>query len=154
MLDNFIVNIRTILPIANANNKQDDKFSRSYANESAIAFLEQSSNRNYSNYSSGNNRTERTMLNAVRSYFSNLYRKESASNHDNDIMLPRSYKNNNTDLQIDWDPVGLKVREEFIEDIDNVVDKFVRVISFNDTYSHRRTELFYVIYMKILCFIH
>lgn len=142
MLDNFIVNIRTILPITRANNNQDDKFSGNYANDSAIAFLEQSSNRN----SSENNiTTNRTMLNVVSSYFRQLYQKKTASNIDNDIMLPMVY--DYTDLPVDWDPVELKSKEKFIEDIDNVIDKFVRVISVNDTNSPSRTELFYVYFI-------
>lgn len=133
MLDNFIVNIRTILPISKSRN---DKFSGDYTNESAIAFLEQSSNRDVHE-----NNTNRTMLNVVRSYFSQLYQKKPASNVDNDIMLPRV---NFNELQVDWDPVDLKAREKFIEDIDNVVDKFVRVVTVNETNSPRRTALFYV----------
>lgn len=141
MLDNFIVNIRTILPISKANNSRDDKLSGNYANDSAIAFLEHSSNRN-SHFINDTN-TNRTMLNVVRSYFSQLYsQKKPASDVDNDIMLPRVY--DYTDLHVDWDPVDLKAKEKFIDDIDNVIDKFVRVISVNDTNSPRRTELFYV----------
>lgn len=142
MLDNFIVNIRTILPITRANNNQDDKFSGNYANDSAIAFLEQSSNRNSSE---NNTTTNRTMLNVVSSYFRQLYQKKTASNIDSDTMLPRVY--DYTDLPVDWDPVELKSKEKFIEDIDNVIDKFVRVISVNDTNSPRRTELFYVYFI-------
>ena len=82
------------------------------------------------------------MLNVVRSYFSQLYQKKPASNRDNDIMLPRVF--DYADLQVDWDPVELRAREKFVEDIDNVIDKFVRVISVNDSNSPRRTELFYV----------
>lgn len=147
MLDNLIVNIRTILPISKANNsRDDDKFNGNYANESAIAFLEHSSNRD-SHFTNGNdqdhnNSTNRTMLNVVRSYFSQLYQKKPASNRDNDIMLPRAF--DYADLQVDWDPVELKAREKFIEDIDNVIDKFVRVTSVNDSNSPKRTELFYV----------
>lgn len=147
MLDNFIVNIRTILPISKANNSpDDDKFNGNYANESAIAFLEHSSNRD-SHFTNGNaadhdNNANRTMLNVVRSYFSQLYQKKLASNRDNDIMLPRVF--DYADLQADWDPVELRAREKLIEDIDNVIDKFVRVISVNDSNSPRRTELFYV----------
>lgn len=150
MLDNFIVNIRTILPISKANNSQDDKFNGNYANESAIAFLERSSNRN-AHFSNDNN-SNRTMLNVVRSYFSQLYQKKPACELDRDIMLPRVY--DYPDLQVDWDPVELRAKEKFIEDIDNVIDKFVRVISVNETNSPRRTELFYVYILTIHCFIH
>lgn len=151
MLDNFIVNIRTILPISKANNSQDDKFNGNYANESAIAFLEHSSKRD-SHFTNDNDNanTNRTMLNVVRSYFSQLYQKKPASDLDNDIMLPRVF--DYTDLQFDWDPVELRAKEKFIEDIDNVIDKFVRVISVNDTNSPRRTELFYVKYEILLLF--
>lgn len=134
MLDNFIVNIRTVLPKATPNEIQNDKIS-DYANESAMAFLEQSSDRSSAIY---NKTSNRTMLNVVRSYFSQLSRKKPACDVDNDIMLPRVYEYS------DWDPVELKVNEKFIEDIDNVIDKFVRVISVNETSSPRRAELFYV----------
>lgn len=143
MLDNFIVNIRTILPRAktkaSVNDNRDDKFSENYTRESAIAFLEHSSKRDEAIF---NENTNRTMLNAVRSYFTSLYQKNRASNVGDDIMLPRVY--NHTDLHDDWDPVELKAKEKFIEDIDNVIDKFVRVISVNETNSPRRTKLFYV----------
>lgn len=150
MLDNFIVNIRTILPISKANNSRDDKHNGNYANDSAIAFLEHSSNRN-SQFTNDTN-TNRTMLNVIRSYFSQLYsQKKPASDVDNDIMLPRVY--DYTDLHVDWDPVDLNAKEKFIDDIDNVIDKFVRVISVNETNSPRRTELFYV-YIEFICLIH
>lgn len=135
MLDNFIVNIRTVLPKAKTNEIQNDKIS-DYTNESAMAFLEKSSDRNTAIYNQTT--TSRTMLNVVRSYFSQLSGKKPASNVDNDIMLPRVYDYS------DWDPIELKVKEKFIEDIDNVIDKFTRVISVNDTNSPRRNELFYV----------
>lgn len=92
------------------------------------------------------------MLNVIRSYFSQLYsQKKPASDVDNDIMLPRVY--DYTDLHVDWDPVDLNAKEKFIDDIDNVIDKFVRVISVNETNSPRRTELFYV-YIEFICLIH
>lgn len=140
MLDNFIVNIRTILPRAKteANKSRDDnKLNGNSPNESAIAFLEQSSNRAILQEN-----TNRTMLNVVRSYFNQFYHKKPASDVDSDIMLPRVY--HYSDLHTDWDPIELKVKEKYIEDIDNVTDKFVRVISVNETNSPRRTELFYV----------
>lgn len=137
MLDNLIVNIRTILPIAKSNDSRADRYSGSYANESAIAFLEQSSNRD-----AHASNTNRTMLNVVRSYFSQLYPKKSASDCDNDVMLPRVYDYG--DLKIDWDPVELRAKEKLIDDIDNVIDKFVRVITVNETESPRRDKMFYV----------
>lgn len=148
MFDNIIVNIRTILPIAKTNKRRDDTLSGNYANESAIAFLEQSSNRDYS---SDNTSDQRTMLNAVRSYFSQLYQKKSVSSHLDNEMLPRVY--NYTDLQVDWDPIELKTREKFIEDFDNVIEKFVRVISVNDNNLSQRTGLFYVYILLFYSFI-
>lgn len=136
MFDNFIVNIRTIFPKANDNR---DSLDSDYSNECAMAFLEQSANRTAS---IANENANRTMLNIVRSYFTQLYHKKAASDVDNDIMLPRAY--NYSDLHFDWDPVELKAKEKFIEDIDNVIDKFVRVITINDTNSPRRTDCFYV----------
>lgn len=136
MLDNFIVNIRTVLPKATTNAMQSDKIG-DYGNESAMAFLERSSNRNAAIYN--RTTTNRTMLNVVRSYFSQLLEKRSGSDVDDDIMLPRVY-----DYSSDCNSIELKVKEKFIEDIDNVIDKFVRVITVNETSSPRRAQLFYV----------
>lgn len=162
MLDNLIINIRTFLPsvktttattsatAAGSNRCQDDdKFNKNYSNESAIAFLNYRSNCvDDVNDAILNGTTNQTMLNVVRSYFSQFYhnhkrRPASDADSNNDaIMLPRVY--NYPNLNCDWDPVELKVKEKFIEDIDNVIDKFVRVISVNDTSSPTRPAPFYV----------
>lgn len=161
MLDNLIVNIKTILPsaskatasaapISHSNRCQhDDKFnSTASSNESAIAFLKYSSN--CDDDAILNERTNRTMLHVVRSYFSQFYhnnkQRRPASEHTSDcdaIMLPRVY--DCPDLQqFAWDPVEFKVKEKSIDDIDNVIDKFVRVIRVNDTNSPMRSAQFYV----------
>lgn len=146
MFDNFIVNIRTILPSAKStappNSYRDEKCWRSCANESAIAFLDHSSNRDDSNAAILHETTNPTMLNVIRSYFSQFYHKSPASDVDNAIMLPRVY--NQSKSFTDWDPVELKVKEKFLEDIDNVIDKFVRVISVTETNSPQQTQQFYV----------
>lgn len=139
MLDNFIVNIRTILPIAKANNANDRKLATDYEyDESTVAFIERSVAA-ASKFNS-NESTERSTMNAMRSYFNKLYRKKSPSDVDNNIMLPRVY-NHTTD----WESIELKATEKFIEDIDNVIDKFARVISVNETNSPRRNHHFYVL---------
>lgn len=158
MLDNLIINIRTILPSAKTTTavaaatashsnrcQDDDKFHKNYGNnESAIAFLKYSSNCN--DDAILNETTNRTMLHVVRSYFSHFYQKRrpaSDVDSNNDaIMLPRVY--NYPDLQCNWDPIELKVNEKCIEDIDNVIDKFVRVVRVNENNSPIRPAQFYV----------
>lgn len=172
MLDNLVINIRTILPSAKTtaateaseaetenstasrflNRCQDeDKFIKNYSNGSAIApFLKYSSNCDddaISNKTTAAN--NRTMLHMVRSYFSHFYqpkrRQPPASFDCNNeaIMLPRVY-NYPPDLHGNWDPIELKVKEKCIEDIDNVIDKFVRVIRVNENNSPIRPAQFYV----------
>lgn len=170
MLDNLIINIRTILPSAKPTTahtedaedstasccsnrcQDDDKFNRNYSNESAIApFLKYRSNCDDDAILNQTTANNRTMLHAVRSYFSHLYqskRRRPASSDivdsNNDaIMLPRVY-NYPPDLHGNWDPIELKVKEKCIEDIDNVIDKFVRVIRVNENSSPIRPAQFYV----------
>lgn len=142
MLDNFIVNIRTILPITKAKSSTDRKIRADYENdESMVAFIE----RSVTNKINSNEATENSTMNTMRSYLNKLYRSGStASDIDNDIMLPRVYNNNKSDAANDWESIELKAKEKLIEDIDNVVDKFARVISVNETNSPRRDERFYV----------
>lgn len=176
MLDNLIINIRTILPsakptattveaaaAASRSNRchNDDKFNKNHSNnESAIAFLKYRSN--CADDAILNETSNRTMLHVVRSYFSQLYEKRQrpasalssfdgdCSNHEAS-MLPRVY--NYPGLQCAWDPVELKVKEKYIEDIDNVIDKFVRVICVNENSSPIRPAQFYVkIEKKLLGF--
>lgn len=139
MLDNFIVNIKTILPIAKPNNDRRNEISDKLENdECAIAFIKQNTK------DSSDTKINRTTMNAVRSYFSRFYRKKSVTiDADNSFMLPRVFNQTN-DKYCEWDPVELKAKEKFIEDIDNVIDKFSRVISVNETHSPKRNEYFYV----------
>lgn len=169
MLDNLVINIRTILPSAKPTTEaaaiavdstlsrcsnrcqDDDKFNKNYNNESAIdPFLKYRSNCD-DNAILNKTTTNRTMLHVVRSYFSHLYqskRRRPASSDiidsNNDaIMLPRVY-NYPPDLHGIWDPIELKVKEKCLEDIDNVIDKFVRVIRVNENSSPIRPAQFYV----------
>lgn len=173
MLDNLIINIRTILPSAKqatvadaadstalrcSNRCQDeDKFNRNYSNESAIApFLKYRSNCDDDAILNQTTANNRTMLHVVRSYFSQLSqskRRRPASSdigvysHNDAIMLPRVY-NYPPDLHGNWDPIELKVKEKCVEDIDNVIDKFVRVIRVDENSSPIRPAQFYVHILK------
>lgn len=107
-------------------------------NESTVAFIERD-NCDF-NVSSRNN-----LLSVVRSYFNRFNRKNGSTNdaHVNS-MLPRVYGREDGHC-LNWDPIELKAKEKHIEDIDNVIDKFARVISVNETTSPRRNRLFNVI---------
>lgn len=145
MFDNLIVNIRTILPTAKKNVVDvETNFGDCKNGESAIAFIERNVSSNQYTIQANNN--QRTVLNVVRSYFGHLYGKKQTSDIDS-LMLPRVYNYE----AVDWDPIELKPKEKFIEDIDNVIDKFARVISVNETNSPRRTDLFYVQFFFV-CF--
>lgn len=169
MLDNLFINIGTILPSAKQTTvadaadstasycsnrcQDDDKFNRNYSNDSAITpFLKYRSNCDDDAILNQTTANNRTMLHVVRSYFSQLYqskRRRPASSdsnvdsHNDAIMLPRVY-NYPPDLLGNWDPIELKVKEKCIEDIDNVIDKFVRVIRVNENSSPIRPAQFYV----------
>ena len=86
------------------------------------------------------------MLHIVRSYFSQFYHKQRPASdvdiNNEAIMLPRVY--NYPNLQCNWDPIELKMREKCIEDIDNVIEKFVRVISVTEKNSTLRSTQYYV----------
>lgn len=140
MLDKLLVNIKTILPITNARNdhryKSDDQ---STNDESTIAFIERAT-------AQANDRSDQTTMNYLRSYISQFARRKlDTDSIDNTSMLPRV-----TGKVNDWDPVELKAKEKFIEDIDNVIDKFSRVISVNETQSPRRNTHFYVYNLSFL----
>lgn len=143
MLDNLIVNIKTVLPIAKANTSTDRNINMDYAyDESTVAFIE----RNITSKLNSNENSKRSTMDALRSYFTKFYRKPSIGTSvdlDNNRMLPRVYNHSN-ELLCDLEPIELKASEKFIEDIDNVIDKFARVISVSDTNSPRRNANFYV----------
>lgn len=138
MLDNLIVNIRSFMPTSKKN-VTEEKFSHDYnVDESTIAFIARNATNVHAQQSveTGN---QHNVLNVVRSYFNQLYGKQPASDADS-IMLPRVYNYQ----AVDCDPIDLKAKEKFVDDIDNVIDKFARVISVNETNSPRRSEFFYV----------
>lgn len=138
MLDKLLVNIKTILPITNANNDRRYKTRDQLANaESTLAFIERTT------ADVNGPRSDQTTMNYLRSYFSQFARRKSATDIDNTFMLPRVFDEVASQTS-DWDPVELKPKEKFIEDIDNVIDKFSRVISVNETQSPRRNKYFYV----------
>lgn len=139
MLDNLIVNIKTILPKAKTNNVGDTRIGPDYDykyDESTVAFIER-----HQIDSEANN--HRSTMNAMRSYFGKLYRRKPETEVDENIMLPRVFNHSNGPSN-NWESIELKVKEKYIEDIDNVLDKFARVISVNETQSPRRDQHFYV----------
>lgn len=145
MLDNIIVNIKTILPKAKTNNVSDTRIGPDYDykyDESTVAFIER-----HKTDSEANN--HHSTMNAMKSYFGKLYRRKPDTEVDENIMLPRVLNHLNDPLN-NWESIELKVKEKFIEDIDNVLDKFTRVISVNETQSPRRDQHSYV---HILTFI-
>lgn len=82
---------------------------------------------------------------AATEFLSNLltgrFRYASVNQHNNDdtgyrnnnrtCMLPRVYAQESRDYDT-WGPVDLAPNEQFVEDLDNVIDKFIRVISVDD----------------------
>lgn len=140
MLDKLFVNIKTILPITNAHNDHQHGYKSSDQmgnDESTIAFIERAA-------ANTNSPSDQGAMNYLRSYFSKFARRKStATDLDNTFMLPRVY-DQTTAKKLDWDPVELKATEKFIEDIDNVIDKFSRVVSVTETQSPRRSKYFYV----------
>lgn len=91
------------------------------------------------------NRTN--LIGIFRSYF-NRFNQKNVTDGNTNCMLPRVYAPDDVH-HFDWDPIELKAKEKYIEDIDNVVDKFARVISVNETASPRRNRFFYV-YKNVL----
>lgn len=139
MLDNLIVNIKTILPKAKANNVVDTRIGPDSVykyDESTVAFIER-----HKIDSEANN--YRSTMNAMRSYLGKLYRRKPETEVDENIMLPRVFNHSNGPSN-DWETIELKVKEKYIDDIDNVLDKFARVINVNETQSPRRNQHFYV----------
>lgn len=108
---------------------------RDESDGSTVAFIER---RDF--HSDAPNRTN--LIGIFRSYF-NKFNQKNVTDGNTNCMLPRVYAPD--DLHhFDWDPIELKAKEKYIEDIDNVVDKFARVISVNETTSPRRNRFFYV----------
>lgn len=139
MLDNLIVNIKTILPKAKTSNVNKTRIGSDYDykyDESTVAFIER-----HKIDSEANNHL--STMNAMRSYFGKLYRRKPETEVDENIMLPRVFNHSNSPSN-NWESIELKVKEKYIDDIDNVLDKFARVISVNETQSPRRDQHFYV----------
>lgn len=72
----------------------------------------------------------RNLLNNVRTYFNGRYTavNKNDDDDDDDLMFPRVYSQD-TDYGRVWDPVELKAKDKVVEELDNVVDKFLRVIN-------------------------
>lgn len=133
MLDDFIVNLKKSLQSSSRNESSND---RDHADGSTTAFIERRQfDRNPSN------RTN--FISIFQSYFNKFNQKSDVTDGNTNLMLPRVYAPDDAHC-FDWDPIELKAKEKYIEDIDNVVDKFARVISVNETTSPRRNRFFYV----------
>lgn len=109
--------------------------------ESTITFIER--NDFNANVSSRTN-----LLGIFRSYFNRINQK-SMSDGNTNLMLPRVYAPDDAHC-FNWDPIELKAKEKYIEDIDNVIEKFARVISVNETTSPRRNRFFYVYILSVV----
>lgn len=63
----------------------------------------------------------------VRTLFNGRYAAVN-KNCDDDLMFPRVYSEAG-DYGNAWDPIDFKTKEKVVEELDNVIDKFIRVIS-------------------------
>lgn len=63
----------------------------------------------------------------VRTLFNGRYAAVNKS-CDDDLMFPRVYSEAG-DYGSAWDPIDFKAKEKVVEELDNVIDKFIRVIS-------------------------
>lgn len=132
MFDDFVFNLKKSFRSSSVNESKSD---RDDTDGSTIAFLQRSEfDLNTSNRSN--------LIGIFQSYF-NRFNQKNVTDGNTNLMLPRVYAPNDGHC-FDWDPIELKAKEKYIEDIDNVVDKFARVISVNETTSPRRNRFFYV----------
>lgn len=70
------------------------------------------------------------LLTNVRAYFNGRYSAVNKSdNNDDDLMFPRVYSCESCEYGNEWDPVVLKASEKVVDELDNVVEKFMRVIN-------------------------
>lgn len=108
MFDNFLLNMKSFLPANRSVRRQSVRDENTPDDECAVMFIE------------GSPSVQR--LGFIRSYFNRLTLNGNACELDS-FMLPRVYGAN------DWDAIELKPQERYIDDLDNVVDKFIRVTS-------------------------
>lgn len=135
MFDDLVFNVKKSFRSFSVNELKSD---RDETDGSTIAFLQRSDfDLNTSNRSN--------LIGIVRSYF-NRFNQKNVTDANTNMMLPRVYAPSDAHC-FDWDPIELKAKEKYIEDIDNVIDKFARVISVNETTSPRRNRFFYVFFI-------
>lgn len=128
MFDDLFVNLRKTFQ--STTNSDRDR-----TGESAIAFIQRNNfDLNTSNRSN--------LIGMFRSYF-NRFNQTKLADGNASLMMPRVYAPEDAH-NFDWDPIELKAKEKYIEDIDNVIDKFARVVSVTETNSPQRNRLFYV----------
>lgn len=91
-------------------------------------------------------------LNKNKDYYNNNNRNEQ------NLMFPRVYAHAHSidDNSFDsWDPVDLTVNEKLVVELDNVIDKFTRVINVNNYDTPAAiTSSFYVRVFGIVDLIH
>lgn len=70
------------------------------------------------------------LLTNFRAYFNGRYSAvNKTDNNDDDLMFPRVYSCESREYGNEWDPVVLKASEKVVDELDNVVEKFMRVIN-------------------------
>lgn len=112
--NNFLLNVRSILPANNASVRRRQSVNDENASdECAVMFIQRSQLRAASPVQ---------RLGFIRSYINKLMSRENSGDAD-PFMLPRVYGAR------DWDAIELRPEEKYIDDLDNVLDKFTRVIS-------------------------
>lgn len=138
MLDNFVVNFKSILP--KTGNSANFKGNRDSLTDSSNDLSGSQT------ISSRRHRQTVNLLSQFRSYFRRLNDKNLAE--VDTLMLPRVIAHPNNECT-EWDPVELQAKEKFIEDLDNVLDKFSRAISVSadpHDYTSRRHSTAFNVY--------
>lgn len=133
MFDDIIFKWKKSFPSSSVREPISD---RDEADGSSIAFIERN------DFDSNASNRSNNLMGIFRSYI-NRFNQKNVTDGSPNLMLPRVYAPDDAHC-FDWDPIELKAKEKYIEDIDNVIDKFARVISVNETTSPRRNRFFYV----------
>lgn len=133
MFDDFVFNVKRSIRSSSVDELKSD---RDDTDGSTIAFLRRS---DFDSNTSNRN----SLIGIFRTYF-NRFNQKNVTDGNTNLMLPRVYAPNDAHC-FDWDPIELKAKEKYIEDIDNVIDKFARVISVNETTSPQRNRFFYIV---------
>lgn len=124
--NNFLLNLKSMLP-ANYSMRRQNENDENVSDECTVMFIQK-------NQTKVDTSVQR--LGFIRTYINKLMSKENSCD-SNSFMLPRVYGAN------DWDAIELRPEEKYIDDLDNVLDKFTRVINVCDS-ENSNNHLFYV----------